>query len=164
MPTFRRDICFLGASNLSGITSRDHSNVQVDSFPGMKLAHLVQLLNSYVPPSKGFTPRHLVFAVGSNDRSNSANTIRIQIDKVLNLARQLFPSTSVHIAGLHPGAIFTHREKESIRFFNTHTSSKWPEMFLPIIPVKYFATTTDGIHWTKSCANATLRHWLQALN
>ena len=163
LPDFKRNTCILGASNLNRITARDYTDLQIDSFPGMRLGTLSTLFERY-KPSSGFRPRHLILAVGSNDRYNKPQTTRIHIDRILQTAHKKLPGTKIHMAQLNVSDSLPLSQHSTLHSLNSHLRAKWPDVALPPLPDDKFDVTTDGIHWTEQCANHTLDHWLDCLN
>ena len=129
----------------------------------MRLATLASLFDHY-KPSSGFRPRHLILALGSNDRNNKPPTIRIHIDKILKTAHNKLPGTKIHMAQLNVSDSLPLVQQSTLHSLNSHLRAKWPHVALPPLPDNKFDLDDDGIHWTEQCANDTLDHLLNCLN
>ncbi|NET97589.1 NADAR domain-containing protein [Okeania sp. SIO1H2] len=101
LPMPRRNIFIIGDSNLSRISDRGQTNVQIESYPGMKLSDLIAMLKKFTPSPTGFHPKAIVLSVGLNDRVNAFNTIRINIDKAIRAAKATFPNSKVYFATIN---------------------------------------------------------------
>lgn len=168
LPNIIKPTLILGDSNLTRITQRD-PNVQIEPYPGAKINHLIQLIQSY---SHQGIPKNILFNIGINHRSHwDRNEIVQSLQTLLRVTRKQFPKSRIMFSSLiYCNALFkTHsREACNIRLFNQHINK------LKGIHVRNLSTfngdpsgfkfAKDGIHWMSETANDVFGQWLELVD
>ena len=171
IPKITKPILILGTSNLSRIEQVRRTDVQVVSYPGLQLSHLLKILMAYSPNPRdpGMKPTKIVISAGINDRGFAPTTNETNMKKVVNRLRDLFPESKIFIAQHRYSDKLTTSEKNTLDKLNENIvltcSNKSNVDFIPPIPRSAFQIgPNDHIHWTATCANFTCHHYLRHLN
>lgn len=171
IPKITKPILILGTSNLSRIEQVRRTDVQVVSYPGLQLSHLLKILMAYSPNPRdpGMKPTKIVISAGINDRGFAPSTNETNMKKVVNRLRDLFPESKIFIAQHRYSDKLTTSEKNTLDKLNENIvltcSNKSNVDFIPPIPRSAFQIgPNDHIHWTATCANFTCHHYLRHLN
>lgn len=163
LPAINKPILVIGASNLSRISRCEDPNVQIESFPGAKIRHIIQLFQNYSSLS---LPTKIIVNIGINDRSNSdTNEVFKNLCLLREVIRQKIPAVQLFFTTVPISDILTKQKAVE--------SSNLQKLNLNLSKLKNKVTTTlddripggttfggDGIHWTESTANGLLAHWL----
>ena len=67
-------ILIIGDSNLSNITTSPNNHVNIESFPGAKIAHIRQLLTK-LENQPSTEPECVILSIGINDRENNPSSL-----------------------------------------------------------------------------------------
>lgn len=163
-----------GDSNLARISFVKSRDMQIVSFPGLKLDLLLKLLQNFKYGAKsgnpGIQPSHVGFVVGLNDRGLSAATNEVNLKKVFKEAKRQFPNSKISFYAIP----FDSRLKkewiagiEKLNDVAKTICAKEGFNFIEKIPRAAFATCRmdkSHIHWSEDCANATIEHIRSHLN
>ena len=172
IPRVTKPVLILGDSNLSRVTEVRRRDAQIVSYPGLKLDHLLKLLQRFKHGSDsqnpGMKPSRVVFVVGVNDRGLAHSTNDLNMKKVINEASKVFQGSNILILQNQFSDRLSREEKDVLRKLNetiTFLSNKKAIDFIPPLDKKKFQSTWhDNIHWTERCANLTIDHIFQFLN
>ena len=141
-------------------------SIQTDSYPGAKLTHLHNILETH--NSTNQTPDTLILSIGINNKENKTTTHRQNLRKLATIASQKFPSTQVCIPQVNYSESLPEAQKQSLSAFNTIvralTDSHDNLCTIPPLTSEEFKTCPDNIHWTPETANKMLAHWTKHLN
>ena len=165
-PEIREKILIMGTSNLASITESPLPNVQIESYPGAKIIHLLAILDK-ADKKRKLEPEHVILSVGMNDRSNSPHATTIpNFNKLLAKAKLVFPNSKIHV----PQITFSD-QLHQYECSHLHEVNKFiakisaPVTALPKLPgMVGLRTPKDPVHYNKTTANKILRHWLLHLN
>ena len=163
LPPLRRTVCIIGDSNLRSFSSSSKDDLQIECFPGMRLASLHKVLTHFVSPLSGPFPKAVIFSVGVNDRQYAKSTTKVNLDKVMSAAQKAFPKSQIYFSALNNYNVSSF-EQANLRHFNKILQDKYQKRELTPIPDQQFKTKPDGIHWTPDTAKHILEHWLQQVN
>ena len=173
IPKITKNILVLGDSLLARISFVQRRDVQVLSYPGLKLAQMEIILKSFQfgpkSTSPGQQPSHVVFVVGINNRGLASTTNDVELKKMINEAKRQFPNAKISIYQQPFDKKLPSNEVSTLRTFNDAIEKQCKNLNLnciPEIPAPKFAVVGghDHIHWTEDCANATVEHFLEHLN
>jgi len=151
-----RPILILGASNMDRLPPIEDVRVQVDCYPGAKIAHAAHLLKYKTPVSTGV--RVVILHFGFNDRSTT-NVTRSGED-LLTLCRRAkvtFPLAKLRYAMITISSTLTSKEFKNMTFLN-NIIQKTPD-HIPKIKANRYVTTADGIHWSPGTGDEVWRLW-----
>ena len=172
IPKVVKDILILGDSNLGRASKVKRDDAQVVSYPGINLLKMFRLLENFKfgrnSSNPGRMPKHVVFSVGLNDRGCKPSTNEVSLNKLISRARQEFPASKISIYQ-QP---FDHRldkdEISSLKALNSAVETKCEAQghnCIPALPrTKFRVNSSDRIHWTEECADATIEHIFSTLN
>ena len=172
IPRVMKPVLILGDSNLSRVTEVKRHEAQIVSYPGLKLDHLLKLLQGFKHGSDSqnpsLKPRKVVFVVGVNDRGLSSATNSFNLKKVVNEAGKVFPGSKIMVLQNQFSDTLDREEKNTLRKLNediTFLSNKKDVAFIPPLDRNKFEIGWhDNIHWTERCANRTIDHIFRFLN
>lgn len=173
IPKVKKDILILGASNLARITVSRRSDAQIVSYPGLRLDHLLRLLQGFKygtgSQDPGLKPSKVVINVGINDRERSISTNDINLKKVLNRLVDVFPGSKIFMLLNQYSDKLRENDRTALGKLNDsivlHCSKKENVDFIrQLAPSKFQVSPNDYIHWTEQCANTTLEHIFRHLN
>ena len=171
IPKITQDTLMIGSSNFSRIPWVPRDDVQILSYPGLKLQSLWHLIRDFKfgPGSSdpGRKPSKILFSCGLNDRCLSKNSYEGLLRKIVSSAKTNFPGSTIYFAQIGFSQDLPPYQQENLRFFNrkmqdvaTRTGAKC----VPYIPLSQFEVGPDSIHWTENCARTHLDHFLRHLN
>lgn len=114
-----KPILLIGDSNLSRIPPFRDDNIQVDSFPGAKLYHLLKILKKLQPHNE---VREVVLLVGLNNCLERVlpKTVEKQLSLLTSLAKQLFPHANVRYPLIHFSTLLEDNQKQHREFQQIH--------------------------------------------
>ena len=173
IPRITKDILILGTSNMSRISKVSNKTAQILSYPGLRIAQMLTLLQAYKygPGSENASvvkPRKIVFSMGLNDRGISAQTSIFNLKKILIQTRKLFPDSQIFFHQVRYDSRLNINERRCLDKINKHleefTENKDNCSVIPPISNKHFKVGSDFIHWTEHCANETAKHIFSHLN
>ncbi|KAF5883739.1 proteoglycan 4-like protein [Clarias magur] len=152
--------CILGDSNLARITEHHFENIQIHSYPGATFNHAETLINKAHVQTKVET---VILTFGINHRNQKLKETAIkQIQGALRAAREKFPGALIRIPLINFSETLNKQEQAILEGINDHVQKNMP--YLRKLPSAQFQVTSDGIHWTPTCAKAMLQHWTEQLN
>lgn len=157
----RKPNVFLGDSNLSRISAFSSSNIQIDSYPGMFMDHLTDLLKK-TPPHNSVAKVIISVGILNCVNVNLEPTLKSCVNRLKRAAMIVFPNASIYWALLNRHELLASPQQHAIMQFNDIIISKCN--FLSEINSQFFNTTDDGIHWTGKTANNIFLNWLDQLN
>ena len=171
IPQITKDIVVLGTSNLARITRIGRMDTQVMSFPGLKLQTLLFLLTNFRfgPGSKDgvkkpHKPKHVILAIGINDRHLAKTSNSVMIRKIVQEAKKKFEGCKISLYMNRYSPELPQNERDALRDLNGEIEKQCESQGLNLItpvPSKSFKVNSqDHIHWTESCANATISHMI----
>ena len=157
-----RKIVILGDSNLCRIPAHTREDLQIECYPGMKLAHAATVLSK-----TDMTPEvsHCIIAAGINNRDQRKPGTGIkELKQALLRARETFPTASIHIPLINYSERLSTKEKLNLHALNKEIAKgnhlpKLEEREFKIDPKDKF-----HIHWSRDTAKAMLENWLRSLN
>ena len=168
LPEINQPTLFLGDSNLSRITEIPGSKIQVLSFPGAKFYNIRTLLETMSECNK--TVKKLVISLGINERYNNISLSCIpQFERLITTAKEKFPQAKIFCteiqynqgklgAGICSNLVELNNGMKISKNVNFITGLKSKDIEIDPNDKKY------KIHWTTTCANATMKKWVQSLN
>ena len=154
--TPNRPILLVGDSNLSRLPSIFDNQVQVDSFPGAKIAHAAHIIASKTPASASVTKVILSFGINDKERSNPS-FLKEQLGDLHRAATRKFPNASIRMALINHSSYLSPQIQNNIAQINDLIKSHCS--FIPCVPKTLFQTTRDNVHWTPNTAQNILNHW-----
>jgi len=151
-----RPTLILGASNMSRLPRIQDRKVQVDCFPGARVANAIHLLKHKTPISPQV--RLVIMHFGLNDsKTDDHVTVGREILELHTTARTTFPNALVRLAMLNIPPFLEIREINNANYFNGITQGT-PHSIPPLGDARLLRTI-DGIHWTPTTARTILSFW-----
>lgn len=156
-----KSVLVLGDSNLARIPPFNYSQVQVDSFPGAQIHHLVEVLKKTPPDLK---VQKVVWSVGLNNalRLNHIDTIKKQYQQLFFTTKKTFPHADILFSKIPFSTEKTRPVQEILIQINEHLLNKYKT--LENVDESLFHTEKDNVHWTSRTAEAVFTNWLSQLN
>ena len=156
----RKKNLIIGDSNLSMIPAYQHSNLQIDSFPGANFEHAHKLLKKAVVHTK---VEKVVLSFGINHRSQKVHQTAIkQLLQAVHAAKSTFPHAEIWIPQINFYSDLPLPQQALLdnlnRYIRTHLGH------IPKLQNEKFQVKSDGIHWTTETARSMLEHWTSHLN
>jgi len=134
----------------------DDDRIQVDCFPGAKIAQATYLLKHKTPVSPHV--KVVILHFGLNDRSTADHT---QVGKdMLELRRitfDTFPSAVVHVSMINISPVLCSKEWRNLNHLNSVIQGT-PE-HIPPIETGNLITTRDGVHWSPETGSVIWSAW-----
>lgn len=159
----RKSIVFLGDSNLSRIPPLQDSRLQIDSYPGANIRHLIDIIRQLPEPDP--RPTIVILSVGILNcmKPNTETTIRKDLLSLLRVATSQFPVARIWFARINDHTGLTFDSRAAIRFLNGLAEEKID--CLPEIDQQLFQLDhRDLVHWTADTARRIFENWLLGLN
>ena len=151
----------LGDSNLRNIT-RETNNIQIECFPGAKMKHITNLVQSY--PNAAPKPENIIVSVGLNDHPNLFQTIKDSLDQLCNALTRKFPNSQIFIPCINAPENLPRNGTQKLNNLNESISKKSNITPIPKLCKEDFLLSGDNYHWTTYTGNKFLQHWLYHLN
>lgn len=113
-----KPILILGDSNLARILSY-HPQIQIDSFPGAQVHHLVEVLKKNKPNHNVHT---IIWSIGLNNalRLNHIETIRKQYQQLHLMTRKTFPQADIFFSKIQFSDEKSTQVKNILKNINEH--------------------------------------------
>ena len=90
-------ILVLGTSNLATIRESPLPNIQIESYPGPRVLHMLSLLDK--PEKKQKKVKHGIISVGMNYKHNKPHSTTIpNLGKLLAKAKLFFPNSKIYMS------------------------------------------------------------------
>lgn len=151
----------IGDSNLSNFPAFSYREVQIDSFPGSHFRHGQALIEKATEPD--FVVEKVILSFGINCRGNRLRETTIKtVQAAVRATKRKFPYAEVLIPLISYSENLTAKEKETLEVLNEYIKKNMP--YIPLLPLQYFATESDNVHWTSETGSAMLEHWAIWLN
>lgn len=114
-----KPILILGDSNLVRIPAFNYPLVQVDSFPGAQIHHLVEVLKKNQP---NFNVQKVVWSVGLNNavRLNHIDTIKKQYQQLYLITKKTFPHADILFSKIQFSTEKTRQVQDILIQINEH--------------------------------------------
>jgi len=158
------EILIIGDLNLSRITTSPNDCVNIECFPGAKIAHIRNLLTKLENQSSS-QPECVILSIGINDRENNPTSTSIpNIRRLATKATQIFPQALIAIPQINIPDHLSDQVKHNLKQLNDSLDNIQGIVSLPQIHQNLFETTQNDIQWTHATANTLLTHWLRHLN
>ena len=155
----REKTLIIGDSNVSNIPPFTQADLQIDSYPGAKFQHAVELLRKVEPNTQVET---VVLAFGINERSRRTTTTALKaMELAVAMAKTAFPAAKVFVPLITFSEYLDQREKRILAGLNAAITA---HNHLPKLSQRDFRTGRDNIHWTAETGRKMLDHWLAHLN
>ena len=152
LPELSKSIAIVGDSNLSRIEPFAHPSCQVESFPGARIEHIAHLFSQYHHQK---VPNNLILSIGINDATRSFD-LYTDIGTIMSNLPVNFRSTKIFFVQLQVSTSQPVQVHQKAQQLNGTVPVE-----IKIIPgLPCFETGKDNIHWTPSCANTLIKHWL----
>lgn len=152
----RRPLIIMGDSNLARLPLISDVRIQVDSFPGAKLAHATNILRHKTNPCPMVTSAILSFGINDKESSNPS-LLRKSIGSLYNAAKTAFPNAVIYMPLLNCSDGLPSRIQKNVDQFNELVKSY--NSFIPRLSKTQFHTIRDNIHWTPETARLMSNHW-----
>lgn len=156
----RKPILILGDSNINRIPYHTNPQIQLDSYPGAALYHLLKVCEK--------TPRNpstkiVIFSVGLNNKDQDPKQTSIkQLRALSRQAQSTFPNATVYFPIMNFSLNLTRQQQDNLKLLNNHIATHYN--FLAEIPHDTFQTEPDNIHWTSTTAQHIFEYWCKQLN
>lgn len=158
--TARRKFLIIGDSNLSRMPPFKNPDLQIESYPGAKFAHIKQMLEKNTVSTD---TEHVIFSLGINGRTNNVNETAIKgLQGLLRTAKEKFPRAEIWVPVVNFSPELPPNEQIHLDTLNAYITRNLRH--IPALPSSEFQTKGDRIHWTADTAGSMLQHWLQYLN
>ena len=173
IPKIEKNILALGTSNFRRIEEVKRDDVQVVSYSGMKLDHLIKIIDAFAYGPKslnpGMQPAHVITMCGLNDMNLGKGTNKVNISKLYSALKKQFPNSKLSLCQLPmEREAFSAQQVDTIRELNNEIQSFCDTHSIQCIPridrSEFEVDPADPIHWTPTCANKTIEHILAHLN
>ncbi|XP_057682780.1 uncharacterized protein LOC130909871 [Corythoichthys intestinalis] len=153
-----RPILIMGDSNISRLPGVRNTNVQMDSYPGAKMNHLVHVLafrtKIVVPPKK------VILSVGLNDRNQTnPSKLREDVKNLAEVAKKTFPQSDIGIPRINHSPLMTNFVRAKIEQLNFMIGETG--YGIPKLGDQLFETLGDGIHWSPATAKNMWALWYE---
>lgn len=155
--TVQRQILLVGDSNLSRLPECNNCNVQIDSYPGARLAHLIHLMKKV---EQSGTVKKVIFSIGINDKNSPFGNFARQLDELFRISANKFPDALIVLAEINFSYALPLQAKRTLSHLNEEIQ-QFPH--IRKLPENLFSTGKDCIHWSKFCAQQMLFFWRNAL-
>jgi len=134
----------------------EDERVQVDCYPGARIAHATHLLKHRTPVSTNV--RVVILHFGLNDRSTT-NVTRLGEELLIlcRIAIDTFPSATLRYSMITISPTLSSHEWMNLTYLNS-IIQKTPDHIPPIKASKH-VTTADGIHWSPGTGDVVWRLW-----
>ena len=166
-PEIREKILVLGTSNLATITESPLPNIQIESYPGARVLHMLSLLDK-AEKNRKTEPEHVIISVGMNDKHNKPHSTTIpNLGKLLAKAKLVFPNSKIYMPQITYSDRLHPQECSNLQTINRFIAQiSEPITAITKLPgrVGLKHPNTDPVHYDRLTANKILRHWLLHLN
>lgn len=134
----------------------EDDRVQVDCFPGARIAQATYLLKNNTPVSPQV--RIVVVHFGLNDRSaRDPNQVGVEMGELRGVCRETFPLAKIHIPMMNFSTALNLREWSNMSDLN-QMIQQIPD-HIPNMEPGSFKTTRDGVHWSVETGVAIWTAW-----
>jgi hypothetical protein len=165
LPKISKRVVILGDSNVSKITESTERDIQLESYPGVKIRNLEQMM---IHPAEidGTHPEIVILSVGINDRANKPGVTTIpNLRRMAVRAGKCFPNSVIAIPEINCSDRLPMVEQDHIMSTSKSLLDIRGIVVIPKLEESSFETNvSDNIHWTPETANKMLTHWLDHLN
>ena len=150
----------IGDSNLNRIPPHTHAHIQIDSYPGATIGHLLHILQK--------TPTHthtqtVILSIGLNNMDHNPQLTSIkQLSALYKQALTTFPNATIHFPVINHSPNLTPKQQKNLRTLNSYIVTHLSPLLE--IPHDTFITQPDNIHWTPNTAQLILANWCSQLN
>lgn len=156
----------LGTSNVARITTKPRRDIELQSFPGGRFAHMKEMLKKLPIQDE---PRRVVVAMGINDSSSQTplQVIKKEIRETAVLAKSRFPHSEVYFAEINHSKMMEPTKKQRTLALNQEIRELSAVKFIPKMNcnrVSICKTDSSKVHWNTDTANNIVRHWASELN
>ena len=152
----RRPLLIMGDSNLARLPEVHDVRVQIDSFPGAKIAHAAHVLHHKTRPSPVVTSVVLSFGINDKETANPSLLAK-SLGSLYNAAKLAFPSAVVYMPLLNCSDALPPHIQHNVSHLNELIKSH--NSFIPRLSKQQFQTTQDNVHWTPETARLMWKHW-----
>ena len=183
IPEISSRVAILGDSNISRATGVNFKSglVELHVFPGAKLIHFQQMLES--SRCNQGKPQEVILSIGIHNRNDDPLNNLQQIRSIFETAARVFPNARIYIPQINASPSLHEKHKECLCDVNwglSNISDLWEQKSkhitanlkrfktFPKIPRRDFhidpKDTKYSIHWTTDTANTIITRWLKDLN
>lgn len=152
----RRPLIIMGDSNLARLPAIPDVRVQVDSFPGAKIAHAANILRHKTKPCPMVTTAILSFGINDKDSANPSLLTK-SLGSLYNAAKTAFPNAIIYMPLLNCSHFLPPHIQQHVTQLNDLIKSY--NSFIPRLATAQFRTTNDNVHWTPETARQMWKHW-----
>lgn len=156
----QKPVVVLGDSNINRIPPHTYINIQLDSYPGAHIYHLLKIMEK--APINPHT-KILILSIGLNNRDQDPKQTSIkQLRTLYKQATSTFPNADIYIPKINYSRNLTPEQQNNLHILNTMITTHFRH--LTSIPPEQFNTEKDNIHWKKDTARYIFESWCNQLD
>ena len=156
IPEISSRVAILGDSNISRATGVNFKSglVELHVFPGAKLIHFQQMLES--SRCNQGKPQEVILSIGIHNRNDDPLNNLQQIRSIFETAARVFPNARIYMPQINASPNL--RASPNLKRFKTFPQIPRRDFHIDPKDIKY------SIHWTTDTANTIITRWLRDLN